>query len=327
MKKKSLEIIFGLLLLCGVVFFAGCGKSQSATEQQSQLRSAGMKAMSEGNLKLAVSDFDQALKKSNGEIGEIELDLCYQKGICQYKAGLKKEALETLTALLKYDERDSKAYYLRGTIYMAEKSEEKAIRDFNQAVEYEKQEYELYIGIYQQLMDANLLENAKDYLKLAEKIDGDSPKDNREKGRICLLLKDYEQAKKYLDLALNEKDEDAKLYMARLLEETGNVKQAYSVYESYANSNKKDGNAQNKLGLILMDAKDYKGAVNYFQKAIASGTVDDVLTTGKNMIVCYEKQADYKNAFQAASDLAKKFPQDLEIKKECLFLSTRISEE
>ena len=120
-----------------------------------------------------------------------------------------------------------------------------------------------------------------------------------------------EQAKKYLDLALNDKDEDAKLYMARLLEETGNVKQAYSVYESYANSNKKDGNAQNKLGLILMDAKDYKGAVNYFQKAIACGTVDDVLATGKNMIVCYEKQADYKNAFQVAGDLAKKFPQDL----------------
>ena len=327
MKKKSLELIFGLLLLSGVVLFTGCGKSQSVIKQQNQLRSAGMKAMSEGNLKLAVSDFDQALKKSNGEIGEIELDLCYQKSVCQYKEGLVKEALETLTALLKYDEENSKAYYLRGTIYMAQKSEEKAIRDFNQAVAYEKKDYELYIGIYQQLMDANLSENAKDYLKQAEDIDGDSPVDNREKGRICLLLKDYEQAKKYLDLALNEKDEDAKLYMARLLEETGNVKQAYSVYESYANSNKKDGNAQNKLGLILMDAKDYKGAVTYFQKAIDSKTVDDLLTTGKNLVVCYEKQGDYKNAFNTATELAKKFPQDLEIKKECLFLSTRISEE
>ncbi len=327
MKKKSLELIFGLLLLSGVVLFTGCGKSQSVIKQQNQLRSAGMKAMSEGNLKLAVSDFNQALKKSNGEIGELELDLCYQKSVCQYKEGLVKEALETLTALLKYDEENSKAYYLRGTIYMAQKSEEKAIRDFNQAVAYEKKDYELYIGIYQQLMDANLSENAKDYLKQAKDIDGDAPVDNREKGRICLLLKDYEQAKKYLDLALNEKDEDAKLYMARLLEETGNVKQAYSVYESYANSNKKDGNAQNKLGLILMDAKDYKGAVTYFQKAIASKTVDDLLTTGKNLVVCYEKQGDFKNAFNAATNLAKKFPQDLEIKKECLFLSTRISEE
>lgn len=327
MKKKSLELIFGLLLLSGVVLFTGCGKSQSVIKQQNQLRSTGMKAMSEGNLKLAVSDFNQALKKSNGEIGELELDLCYQKSVCQYKEGLVKEALETLTALLKYDEENSKAYYLRGTIYMAQKSEEKAIRDFNQAVAYEKKDYELYIGIYQQLMDANLSENAKDYLKQAKDIDGDAPVDNREKGRICLLLKDYEQAKKYLDLALNEKDEDAKLYMARLLEETGNVKQAYSVYESYANSNKKDGNAQNKLGLILMDAKDYKGAVTYFQKAIASKTVDDLLTTGKNLVVCYEKQGDFKNAFNAATNLAKKFPQDLEIKKECLFLSTRISEE
>lgn len=327
MKKKSLELIFGLLLLSGVVLFTGCGKSQSVIKQQNQLRSAGMKAMSEGNLKLAVSDFNQALKKSNGEIGELELDLCYQKSVCQYKEGLVKEALETLTALLKYDEENSKAYYLRGTIYMDQKSEEKAIRDFNQAVAYEKKDYELYIGIYQQLTDANLSENAKDYLKQAKDIDGDAPVDNREKGRICLLLKDYEQAKKYLDLALNEKDEDAKLYMARLLEETGNVKQAYSVYESYANSNKKDGNAQNKLGIILMDAKDYKGAVTYFQKAIASKTVDDLLMTGKNLVVCYEKQGDFKNAFNAATNLAKKFPQDLEIKKECLFLSTRISEE
>lgn len=327
MKKKSLEKFFGIMLLCGVVVITGCGKSQSVVEQQTKLRTAGMKAMSEGNMKLAVSDFNQALKKSNGEIGEMELDLCYQKSICQYKEGLVKEALETLTALLKYDKENSKAYYLRGTIYMAQKLEEKAIRDFNQAVAFEKSDYELYIGIYQQLLSANLAENAKDYLVQAEKIEGDSAKDNREKGRVCLLMKKYEQAKKYLDLALNEKDEDAKLYMARLLEETGNAKQAYTVYESYANSNKKDGNAQNKLGLILMDAQDYKGAITYFQKAIDSGTVEDALSTGKNMIVCYEKQLDYKNAYQIASELQKKYPQDLEIKKECLFLATRISEE
>ena len=48
---------------------------------------------------------------------------------------------------LKYDKENSKAYYLRGTIYMAQKLEEKAIRDFNQAVAFEKSDYELYILI------------------------------------------------------------------------------------------------------------------------------------------------------------------------------------
>lgn len=327
MKKKIREKTFGILIVCGIVFLTGCGNSQSVIDKQTKLRFDGMKAMTEGNMKLAVSDFDKALKSSNGEIGEMELDLCYQKSICQYKDGRVKEALETLTALLKYDKKNSQAYYLRGSIYMTQKQEEKAIRDFNQAILNETDEYELYIGIYQQLMEAKLEENAKDYLKKAEKIDGDSAKDNREKGRICLLLKDYEQAKKYLDQALNDKDEDAKLYMARLLEETGNIKQAYSVYESYANANKKDGNAQKKLGIILMDAKDYKGALTYFQKAIDSKNADDFVAVKKNMIVCYEKQADYKNAYKVASELQKELPQDLEIKKECLFLSTRISEE
>ena len=176
-------------------------------------------------------------------------------------------------------------------------------------------------------MCAGLEENAKDYLKKATTIEGDSSEDYRERGRIYLLLKNYEEAKKQLDKALNEKDEDAKLYMAKLLEETGNTQQAYAVYESYAQSNKKDGNAQYKLGLILMETNDYKGALEYFQKALKSGSIEDETVIQKNQMICYEKMQDYKNALQIAKSYVAKYPEDLEMKKELLFLSTRVSEE
>jgi len=327
MRKLNIIMIFIAVCLSGVFFLTGCGNTQSVEEKQQILRDKAMKAMSDGKYEDAVAFFDKTLKGSNGKISELEMDVCYQKAFCQMKTGLEKEALETLSALLKYDKKNSKAYYLKGSIYMAAHENEKAIRNFDQAILYDDTKYSLYISIYEQLACARLEENAKDYLKKATKLEGDSPEDFREKGRAYLLLKNYEEAKKQLDKALNEKDEDAKLYMAKLLEETGNTQQAYAVYESYAQSNEKDGNAQCKLGLILMETKDYKGALEYFQKALKSGSIEDETVIQKNQMICYEKMQDYKNALQIAKSYVAKYPEDLEMKKELLFLSTRVSEE
>lgn len=327
MRKLNIVMIFITVCLSGVFLLTGCGNTQSVVEKQQMLRDKAMKAMSDGKYAEAVEVFDQTLKGSDGKIGELEMDVCYQKAFCQMKTGLEKEALETLSALLKYNEKDSKAYYLKGSIYMAANEKEKGIRNFDQAIEYDAAKYSLYISIYEQLMCAGLEENAKDYLKKATTIEGDSSEDYRERGRIYLLLKNYEEAKKQLDKALNEKDEDAKLYMAKLLEETGNTQQAYTVYESYAQNNKKDGNAQYKLGLILMETKDYKGALEYFQKALKSGSIEEETVIQKNQMICYEKMQDYKSALQIAKSYVAKYPEDLEMKKEFLFLSTRVSEE
>ena len=327
MKKLTIVTFFITLCLSGACFLTGCGNAQSVMEKQQSLRDKGMKAMSDGKYGEAMDRFDQALEVSSGKISELELDVCYQKAVCQMKTGLAKEALETLSALLKYDKKDSKAYYLIGSIDMAQKENERAIRNFDQAILYDSSQVSLYISVYEQLAQAGLEENAKDYLYQATKLNGSSPADFREKGRVYLLLKNYEQAKKYLDKALNAKDEDAKLYMAKLLEETGNTQQAYTVYESYAKSNKKDGSAQYKLGMILMETGDYKGALQYFKKALESGSIEDETILLKNQMICYEKMEDYENALQIAKVYVEKYPEDLEMKKEFLFLSTRVSEE
>jgi len=327
MRKLNIVMIFIALCVSGVFLLTGCGNTQSVVEKQQILRDKAMKAMSDGKYAEAVDFFDQTLKGNKKKIGELEMDVCYQKAFSQMKTGFEKEALETLSALLKYNEKDSKAYYLKGSIYMEANEKEKGIRNFDQAIEYDATKYSLYISIYEQLMCAGLEENAKDYLEKATTIEGDSSEDYRERGRIYLLLKNYEEAKKQLDKALNEKDEDAKLYMAKLLEETGNTQQAYTVYESYAQNNKKDGNAQYKLGLILMETKDYKGALEYFQKALKSGSIEEETVIQKNQMICYEKMQDYKSALQIAKSYVAKYPEDLEMKKEFLFLSTRVSEE
>lgn len=320
-------MLFLMICFSGVFFITGCGNAQSVMEKQQMYREEGMKAMSDGKYEEAVNLFDDALQVSSGKISELELDICYQKAVCQMKTGLVEEALETLSALLKYDKKDSKAYYLMGTIYMAQKENERGIRNFDRAILYDSSQYALYISIYQQLSLAGLEENAKDYLYQATKLNGNSAEDFREKGRVFLLLKNYDEAKKQLDKALNAKDEDAKLYMAKLLEETGNTQQAYAVYESYAQNNKKDGSAQYKLGMILMETDDDKGALEYFQKALESGNIEDETVILKNQMICYEKLEDYNNALEIARTYVEKYPEDLEMKKEFLFLSTRVSEE
>ena len=109
-------VLFTLLVFLNVAFLTGCGNLQAVMEKQHKLRNQGMKEMTGGRYEEAIKKFDGALEISNGKIAELELDVCYQKSVCQFKSGLTNEALETISALLKYDRKDSKAYYIRGSI-------------------------------------------------------------------------------------------------------------------------------------------------------------------------------------------------------------------
>ena len=103
--------------------------------------------MESGKYEDAVKAFQNALGESIGHIGEKELDICFYKAKAQALDGKTKDALATYNAIIKYN-KDARAYYLRGDLYMDMGEEKKGKADFESAVQHGKKNYEIYIGIF-----------------------------------------------------------------------------------------------------------------------------------------------------------------------------------
>ena len=82
-----------------------------------------------------------------------------------------------------------------------------------------------------------------------------------------------------------------------------------------------------------MKTEDYAKALEYFQSgiALAESKTDDETKADKpllqemeyNVIICYEKQADWENAKSAMEQYQTDFPEDDSVSKEAEFLQTR----
>ncbi len=79
------------------------------------------------------------------------MDICFYKAEAQYKLGDVDGAMATYTAIVNFNE-NAKAYFLRGNLYYSLGEEKKALKDYAAALEKEKNNYELYIGVYEALI-------------------------------------------------------------------------------------------------------------------------------------------------------------------------------
>ncbi|MEG0971906.1 MAG: tetratricopeptide repeat protein [Lachnospiraceae bacterium] len=311
------------IAVAATTLLVGCGSADARVDKELAYRKAGMNSSMEGNYEEAVKSYDNALNQSQGKIGPLEIDLCFYKAEAQIRGGNEKEALNTYNAILKYDDKNYDTYYLRGCFYLRTGEYKKAIQDYHAAVELQKENYSLFIAIYQSLSGSHMESEAAGFLKQALKIDGKEAEDYRERGRVYLLLKDYDKAGTNLDKAQNMGDDQAKLYMAQLLDETGDSKAAGVIYKNYAKTHKKDGNAQEKLGDILFAQEDYQSAMEAYKQALATNNASNKQKITKHMIACYEYLGDFSTATAELEGYIEEYPMDETVLREYDFLKTR----
>ena len=195
MKKRIISVLLATVFALSVI---GCGTKD--TKEQDAYRQYGITCMESGKYEDAVKAFQNALGESIGHIGEKELDICFYKAKAQALDGKTKDALATYNAIIKYN-KDARAYYLRGDLYMDMGEEKKGRADFESAVQQGKKNYEIYIGIYESLSRHEKKDEGQKYLSAAMEIKGDKPEDELYKGRISYLLGENKDAISYLEKA------------------------------------------------------------------------------------------------------------------------------
>lgn len=317
-KKYIAVTVIGMVMLSALF---GC-KNKDA-ENQEAYRKIGINDMAEGEYKKAVKSFQKALDISTGGIGAEEIDICYYKAAAQYAGGDYDDAVETYTALIEYDKKNADAYFLRGSVYLNQGKTEKALKDYKKAVEADMNDYEMYEGIYQNLANHDQKEEGEKYLKQALDLKPKTAADYAERGHIYYFLKDYDNAKKNLDKAIDKNDKNALLYLAEVYNAMGQTENAQGLLENYVKDNSSDSEALNTLGMMQLNDGNYEDALKYFELGLKVKNAENKQELMKNQIAAYEYMGDFESAKEKMKSYLKEYPNDESAVRENMFLKTR----
>lgn len=309
-----------MLIMSVASVMVGCSKYN---EKEIALRDQGIAAMDEGNYDEAIKLFNEALGKSVGKVTDLELDIDYYKGAAQYVSGNFDDAVKTYTYLIKYDDKNFKPFFLRGSIYAKEGDITQAIKDYDAAVAIDKKNYLLYIKIYENLMSLGYTEQAADYLNDGLAVTDKSDESLYYRGRIYYLLGQNTDAEKLLKEAVDKNIIEAKLYLAKIYQDAGDYEKAQPLLEAYAASDEVTSEALGTLGDIALSSGDYESALNYYEAGLKLDSIDNLPQLMKGKAAALEKLDRFSEAKDTLTQYIEKYPSDEEVEKELIFLQTR----
>ncbi|QFJ53739.1 tetratricopeptide repeat protein [Pseudobutyrivibrio xylanivorans] len=313
-----------LLTLALIIGAAGCLTGCSRYNQKEiQLRDQGVAAMEEGNYEEAVSLFDKALGCSIGKVTDLELDIDYYKAAAQFKNNQFEDAASTYTYLIKYDDKNYKPYFLRGSIYAGEGEIGQAIKDYDAAVAIDEKNYLLYIEIYDNLNALGYTDQGLVYLNNALEVSDKSAESKYFKGRIYYILGQSDEAEKLLKEANEKGVIDAKLYLAKIYQDNSDYVSAQALLEEYAASEEVTSEALGTLGDIELTYGNYENALNYYEAGLSLDSIDNMSQLMKGKVAALEKLNRYSEAKEVLAQYIEKYPNDEEAQKEQIFLQSR----
>lgn len=318
MKRK---IGFLLLIACTLVF-SGCTKEERLITQQ-QTEEMGMSLMDQGDYEGAVKAFDEALGLCLGNITNKEIEINFYKAAAQYMSGDGEGALATYTALIDYEKDDPKPYFLRGSAYLKQGETDLAISDYKSAVSLSDSDYEMYIECYNNLHAAGLEAEALSFLNAALELNGRNAESYLARGRIYLIMEQYDLAQDQLITAKDKGLADAAVYLAQVYQATGAIQSAESILTEYTADGNASSVAMNIMAIIAMKDDDFQTALNYINQGLALDEVTNQQSLMRNKIICLEKMGDFTEAYNTAAIYCGLYPKDDDASRELTFLSTR----
>ena len=349
--KNKLKPIFKTIICVSVLFlFTGCakkgrpfedagyaflqnGQSEEALESfkkslaqeketKESLRGLGIANLSLGKYDEAIDAFVKALNKSNGSIKDVDFDINSYLGYAYEKAEKYEEAVKVYTAVLDFKPKDIDAYYRRAICYLKLGETTLADEDFAIATSKNNDDYDLHIRIYFSIKEAGFEKEADAYLT---SLLNDSKRkiSDYDRGRICYYLKDYSNARVYLEKAKDPSNPDTILMLGKTYEATGDNTYAASLYANYLDQKGNNAAVYNQLGVCRFKLQDYEGALAAFSFGLKLEDPEWMRELSYNEAVTYEYMGDFQTAKEKMEEYLKNYPKDENANHELLFLQTR----
>lgn len=317
-KNTNQRIIFIGLILLILCIATGCTRRGHIETY----RQAGIDYLSLGEYEKALGEFNEALSLSMS-VGEIQRDTCMYKALSHYLLNEYSMATDAYTSLIEYDKDDWEIYFLRGCCYLSGNENTMAISDFEKTCELAPGDLGLYEKIAGALEDKGLHDQALQFLNLGMEKLGDSSGDDIRKGQLYLLMGQNEAACDRFETALSQNERIATLYLAKAAIERGSMVEAMSYVDE---SNKWTGvtameyelRGRTKLRIGL-----HEEALRDFRDGIALKDEQYMQTLKKGEIAGVEHLGRFEEAKELVNVYLATYPNDTDVAREALFLSTR----
>ena len=291
-------------------------------ETKESLRGLGIAYISLGRYDEAIETLVKALNKSNGSIAEVDFDINDYLGYAYEKAGRYEDAVNVYTAVLNFRPKDIDAYYRRAICYLKLGETTLADEDFAIATSKNNDDYDLHIRIYYSIKEAGFEQEADAYL-ISLLNDTKRKISDYDRGRICYYLKDYSNARVYLEKAKDLSNPDTILMLGKTYEATGDNTYAASLYAGYLDQKGNNAAVYNQLGVCRWKLEDYEGALAAFSFGLKLEDPEWMRELSYNEAVTYEYMGDYETAREKMEEFLKAYPKDENANHELNFLITR----
>lgn len=295
--------------------------ARDGEQQMLAYRGLGMAYMGLAQYEEAREAFEAALASADNRMKENTLDIELYLATAQYRDGMYDETIATCDDILDENENVD-AYFLRGASRLHVDQPDEAAADFDAAVSLKKDDYDLYLDIYDCYRKLNLSGLGAAYLQSALNIQGEDMQYYYNRGRVYYYLEDYEEAQRQLIGPVEAMYEPAMYLIGRVYLALEDFEHAQAVYMRIQKEFGENVQVYNGLALCAIESGDYEAALSYIASGLAlkSGDKQELYFNG---IVAYEKQQDFAEAKLKAQQYVLLYPTDEAGQREWAFLSTR----
>ncbi len=302
--------------------FSGALRTDADKEQV--YRGMGLAYMGREEYARALGAFSKALSEAGMYPGELEFDINYYMAICYYKLGEYDNAIACYDAITDLRKKETRAYFLRGNMRLFLNDVEGAREDFDAAVAVKKNDYTLYLDIYDSLMQHGYSAYALPYIAYVSQDEIFKNMSDYEKGRLSYYSEEYTRAINYLERARSsEPDERLITFLCECYKKNGQADYAIIAYTGYVDDHN-DAQVCDKLGMCYVEQGDYELALEAFQRGKEIKENNTCMQELKiNEIACYEYMGEYAKAASLLADYIETYGSNEDLEREYAFLSTR----
>lgn len=235
----------------------------------------------------------------------------------QYKNNEIKRALKTIKKIDLEGDLDAKISLLKYEIYRRANKLSDAKLALLDAIKYDPECFEAYIGLTIISIQNNDQKSAKNYLKEAIEIEpqlNDSPDILYYLAKICILDKDFNLAKEYIleAIELNRNEKEYYLELGKIyLFQKDYLKAVNALSFLLGDNDFLEAEASNYIGLANYKRGNYSQAINYFEKAVKINSNSFIYLN--NLAICYKSVQDnenFKKTVETILNLTPEFPED-----------------
>jgi tetratricopeptide (TPR) repeat protein len=167
-------------------------------------------------------------------------------------------------------------------------------------------------------------DNGLEFLNMALEIEGSGAKQLQWRGRIYMILGQYEAATRVLSSSVEKGNEEANIYLAQAYKDSGDVEKSKEILSAFAEKQNASASGLLVLGDLYMEDGQYEQAFETYESALS--LEDDTYKKQilKNEIGALEYLGRYQEALEKANIYITEYPADTDVLREITFLGTRV---